>query len=345
MARHLASIQRVKSINTIPNADKIEVVEILGWHCVVKKGEFKVGDLVCYFEVDSLLPIRPEFEFLRKQYFKKTDFGEGFRLKTIRLRGCISQGLVMPISIVPKKNLEEGEDITELMKVTLYSPPIPADLKGVIKGAFPSFMAKTDETRVQVLQDVLTRHKGTKCYITEKIDGTSATFFIKDGVFGVCSRNLELCESENAYWRIAKEYDIEGKLRMWEQDIAIQGEIYGTGLQGNPLRVPKKEIRFFNAFNIKDFKFYDYNDFKHIMNILKLPIVPVITEDFDLIDNVETLLKLAVRKSSLNPESWAEGIVIRPLKERFDMQMVQGFGNGRISFKAVNQEYLLESDN
>jgi len=345
MARKLASIQKIKSINAIPNADKIEVAEILGWHCVVKKGEFKVGDRCVYFEVDSLLPIRPEFEFLRKQYFKKTDFGEGFRLKTIRLRGCISQGLVMPLSIVPKMILEEGEDVTELMEVKLYQPPFPADLKGIIKGAFPSFIAKTDETRVQVLQNVLTRHKGETCYFTEKIDGTSATFYIKDGVFGVCSRNMELCESENAYWRIAKEYDIENKLRKFGLDIAIQGEIFGTGLQENPLKLPKKEIRFFNAFNIKDFKFYDFKDFENIMETLELPIVPILSTDFVLIDDVEELLKLATRRSTINPKSWAEGIVIRPLIEKFDMQMAQGFGNGRISFKAVNPEYLLESDN
>lgn len=355
MARHLVTIQKIKSLTPIPNADKIELAEFnqVAWKCVVKKGDFKVNEHCVYFEVDSFLPIKPEFEFLRKNCFKKTDFGEGFRIKTIRLKGQISQGLALTITdsfgdrTIDVCKYEEGQDITELLGVKIYSPPIPAELKGIMKGAFPSFIAKTDETRVQVLQDVLTRHKGTRCYVTEKIDGTSVTYYLKEGIFGVCSRNLELLESEgNAYWRIAREFEIETKLKLLGINIAIQGEIHGTGLQGNPLKLDKKTIRFFNAFDIDKFRFYDFKEFRHLMNVvLNLPTVPIITEDFALSDNIDYLVKFATRKSEITATSWMEGIVIRPLLETFDMQMAQGFGNGRVSFKAINPEYLLESDN
>jgi RNA ligase (TIGR02306 family) len=165
MVRKLATIQRISRLEAIPNSDNLEVASILGWKCVVKKGEFKEGDTCVYFEVDSLLPIRPEFEFLRKTCHKTTDFGEGFRIKTIRLRGQVSQGLAWNTNILTEKH-EEGFDVSEELGVKQYSPPIPACLKGKVKGHMPSFIQKTDETRVQLLQDVLTRHKGKDCYVT-----------------------------------------------------------------------------------------------------------------------------------------------------------------------------------
>jgi RNA ligase (TIGR02306 family) len=345
MSRHLASIQKIASVEPIPNADRIEVAAILGWHCVVKKGDFKAGDFCAYFEVDSFLPVKPEFAFL-DNCLRHTDFGDGYRIKTIRLRGVISQGLAMPLSILPPGvSVEEGMDVTDVLGVKLYAPPVPAELKGSMKGAFPAFISKTDETRVQVLQDVLARHKGEKCYITEKIDGSSATFYIKDGVFGVCSRNIELLESDtNAFWKLARELDIENKLRALNCDVAIQGELYGNGINCNPLKVPGKEIRFFNAFDIKSFAFYDSDKFFRLMDALKLPVVPLISDSFALIDDIDALVKLSTRKSLINPSAWAEGIVIRTVKETFDLQMAQGFGNGRMSFKVVNPEYLLTSE-
>jgi RNA ligase (TIGR02306 family) len=346
MARKLASIQIIKSLSAIPNADHIEVAEILGWHCVVKKGDFKVGDRCCYFEIDSFLPTRPEYEFLRKGCLRKTDFGEGFRIKTIRLKGQISQGLALKLPANYIGSNEQGFDMTDKLDVKLYSPPIPAELKGLVKGNFPTFLQKSDETRVQVLQDVLSRWTGTMCYVTEKVDGTSATYFIKDGVFGVCSRNLELLESEgNAYWRIARELDIENKLRALNKNIMIQGEIFGHGLQGNPLKQDRKRIMFFNAFDIDKYTYYNCLVFMNIIKDLGLETVPIIVYGWNLIGSVDKLVNFATQKSLINPQSWAEGIVIRPVIEQMDMQMAQGFGSGRVSFKVINPEYLLVSDN
>lgn len=144
--RKLASIQRIKALEPIEGADAIERATVLGWQLVVKKDEFRVGELCIYCEIDSILPEKPEFEFLKSR---------GMRIRTIRLRGQISQGICFPLSFLPAETLiEEDSDVTEILGVTKYEPPIPASLAGVMKGAFPSFIPKTDETRVQVLQNM-----------------------------------------------------------------------------------------------------------------------------------------------------------------------------------------------
>jgi len=151
----------------------------------VKKGEYSVGENAIYCEIDSYLPVREEFEFLRKSSYKKMGDQEGFRLKTIKLRGQISQGLLLPISILKDKiypdqykNLQVGDEVSEALGVWKYEPPIPAELSGVMKGSFPSFLQKTDEERIQNLADVFENFKKSMFYVTEKLDGSSATYYI-----------------------------------------------------------------------------------------------------------------------------------------------------------------------
>jgi len=332
--RQLATIQRINKLTEIEGADKIEVASILGWKVVVLKGEFQEGSLVVYVEIDSILPDRPEFEFLKSKKF---------RIRTIKLRGQISQGIAFPLSILPEgTNISEGADVTEILGIEKYIYQIPAQLQGMIKGTFPSFLQKTDEPRIQIIQDVLTRHKGTKCYISEKVDGSSITYFIRNGEFGVCSRNLELKESpENTIWKLAREMKIEEKLRLKGKNIALQGEIIGNGIQKNPLRIETTKILFFNAFDIDKYSYLDFADFKSLIEELGLESVPIIDTNFTLTDNIDELVKLSIANSKINPKVYREGIVIRSLIEKMDMQMAQNQGNGRLSFKCVNPEYLL----
>jgi RNA ligase (TIGR02306 family) len=238
MERKLATIQKIDKLEPIPQADRIETASILGWKAVVQKGQYKEGESIVYFEIDSFLPIKPEYEFLRLNCYKKFDDGrEGFRIKTRRMKGQISQGLVMPLSILPEGNYPIGLDVTEMLNVVKYEPPMPKCLMGLAKGKFPSFCPKTDETRVQLLQEVLNRHVGLDCYVTEKIDGSSTTYFVRDNEFGVASRNLELKETDSAYWKWARENDVENKLKALNRNIALQGEVYGNGINGNPLKL------------------------------------------------------------------------------------------------------------
>lgn len=334
--RHLASIQRIIALEPIEGADNILKAKVLGWELVTKKDEFAVGDLCIYCEVDSLFPDKPEFEFLK---------AKSFRIKTIRLRGQISQGICFPLSFLPEDfKIEEGVDCTEAMGITKYEPPIPASLVGIMKGGFPSFIPKTDETRVQILQNVLAKYKGEACYVAEKLDGSSATYYIRDGEFGVCSRNLEIEEdNENTFWKVAKELNIEEKLRSLNGNYALQGELVGEGVQYNKMKMKGNTVFFFNLFKIDTFEYVSYADFMQLMKELELPTVPVLNDNFILPDSITDLVEMSKIKSTIQPAMWAEGIVIRLLDEKLDKYLLRDLGgHGRISFKVINPEFLLK---
>jgi len=220
---------------------------------------------------------------------------------------------------------------------------MPACLAGVAKGRFPSFIPKTDEMRVQVLQKVLDKYKGEKCYITEKVDGSSSTFYIKDGQFGVCSRNLELLEdADNSLWKVARVLDVENKLRSLNKNFALQGELLGEGIQSNKLKLKGQTIKFFNAFDIDKFEYLQFDKFMELMNNLQLPTVPVVSTDYELSDNIDSIIKMSIIKSLVCPTVWAEGIVIRSINEKSDSLLASESSNGRLSFKAINPEFLLK---
>lgn len=250
--RKLASIRQVLEVSPIEGADSIELAIIDGWQCVVKKGEFKPNDLAVYFEIDSFLPIEPRYEFLRKSSLKKNhDGSEGFRIKTVRLRKQLSQGLLLPLSEFPEIQLQTihpeesvGLNLTDILGVKKWELPLPACLRGKIKGYFPSFIRKTDQERIQNTPNVLTSFWNTKFEITQKLDGSSLTAYLKDGKFGVCSRTIELEETEeNAYWKTARKYQLEKVLRHLNRNLAFQGEMAGLGVQGNPDGL--EDLRFF----------------------------------------------------------------------------------------------------
>ena len=334
--RKLASVQRIKEILPIEGADAIELAIVNGWKVVVGKTVgHKVGDLVVYCEIDSFLPVKPEFEFLRKTSYKKMMDQEGFRLKTIKLRGQVSQGLVLPIRELqlPNKDLlAEGMDVTTELEILKYEPPIPAELAGKVKGIFPGFIPKTDEERVQNLtQDFEEWKKLPKgsFYTTEKLDGSSATYFFKDGEFGVCSRNLELLETEgNTFWRVAREMDLENKMKSLGYNVSMQGELVGEGIQGNPYKIKGQKVFFFNLFKIDEYEHAGLDEFKKTMGDLELETVPVLETSFDLPDTIDDLLSYAESKSFFNSSFDREGVVIRS-KDR------------KISFKVISNKFLL----
>ena len=224
-----------------------------------------------------------------------------------------------------------------------YEPLLPACLGGNAKGLFPSFIPKTDETRVQVLQEVLNHYKGEKCYITEKLDGASATYYIRDGVFGVCSRNLDLMEDEhNSFWKVAREMDIENKLISLGKNIALQGELIGNGIQNNKLKIKGQTVRFFNAFDIDNNEYLSFKDMTILFSSLNLQSAPLITDNYILENDINELIKIATIKSNINNETWAEGIVIRPLQRKNGEVNEAFFNNAQVSFKAINPEFLLK---
>jgi len=341
MERKLATVKKITNIRPIEGADMIELATVGGWNVVVGKDVgHKVGDMVVYCEIDSFLPIRDEFEFLRKSSFKKMGEQEGFRLKTIKLRGQVSQGLILPISVVPitqfatAHDLPEGLDVTEMLGIVKYEPPIPAELSGKVKGLFPSFIPKTDEERIQNLTKEYGEWKYQskhQFYVTEKLDGSSATYYIKDGEFGVCSRNLELLETEgNTFWKVARELNLEENMRATGKNISLQGELIGEGIQGNPYKIKGQTVRFFTGFDIDKYQRISFPELVVMLSDMGLQYVPILNQElgFVLPETVEDMLKYAEAKSVLNDKTEREGVVVRSM-------------DGTISFKAISNKFLL----
>ena len=329
--RKLASVQIINEIHPIENADAIEVAKVLGWHVVVmKKDNFRVGDKVVYVEIDSIMPSDdPRYDFLKNEGTMK-------RIKTISLRGQISQGIAFPMDILPEGNYEVDQDVTDILRITKYEPKIPECLDGLKKGDHPSFVPKSDETRVQILQPLLDKYNGELTYWTEKIDGTSATLSLKDNEFGVSSRNNEWIEKEgNLFWKVARKQNVEEKLRSLNMDIVLQGELFGAGIQDNKYKMQTQNIMYFNAFDVKNYSYFSFNEFVLLMKDLKLSTVPILGTDIPLINDIDTLVEQSIGKSVLNPKVHREGIVIRPMKEIKDSQF------GRVSLKVINPKFLL----
>ena len=338
--RKLATLRQVNQILTIENAVNIELAKIDGWQCVIKKNEFKAGDLGVYFEIDSFLPIEDRYEFLRKTSYKKfSDGREGFRLKTMQFRGKLSQGLLLPVNLFPElTTLELGADLTDLLKITKYEPPIPVNLSGEVRGYFPSFIRKTDEERIQNLPHYFTEFHDLEFECTEKLDGTSCTIYFNNGDYGVCSRNLDLIEDDtNIFWKIAHQFKIIEMLQHLKQNLGLQTELMGPSINKNPLKLPSLEFFLFNIWDIDAQKYFlpqQRAQFIHsINNLIKhVPIVEKCIKIFEKTKTMEALLDYAKGPSLLNAQATREGLVFKSVGIIEDTT---------ISFKVVNNEYLL----
>lgn len=335
--RKLASIRKISAINPIPNAEAIEVVTVDGWKVVSKKGEFSPGDLCVYFEIDSVLPVQNRYEFLRKCCFVSKEFVEGFRLKTTKLRGQISQGLVLPISDFPEDMPKEiGTDLTDYLGVVKWDPPLPLSLTGSVLGLFPSFIPKTDQERIQNIDSETYREYVTNhtWEVTEKLEGTSTTYYWNNGHFGVCSRTLELKPAvDSAQWDIAKKYRLIDFLENLGRNIAIQGELIGPGIQNNHYDLRIKDFYVFDIFDIDTgtkLNSKDRLDLWDKLSNLGIKHAPVIYfGDYVIPENLEELISYADGNSLINDNKLREGLVF---KSTIDSS---------VSFKVISNKYLL----
>ena len=364
MTRKLASVQKILEINPIEKADKIEMCKVLGWEVVIaKKDNFNVGDLIVYVEIDSIVPEKPEFEFLRDRKF---------RIKTIKLRGQISQGLVLPLSILPEGKYNEGDDVTEILGIKKYDPEGESEQKLLEqktfltnnrihkffrkypwyrklffkpkKDKFPKFIKKTDEDRIQLFPHICERECDTTFIISEKLDGQSSTYFLvknpkkwyqfgKDKyTFGVCSRNLHLPKEDNSsYWTIAKQYNMKKVLENLIYDnqfVVIQGEIIGNGIQKNKYKIDGYDFYAFNL--IYPEKQISTIEAEEILRDYRIKYVPILDVNFKLKPTIKEMVEYAKGKSTLLP-ILREGIVVRNYEKG-------------ISFKVINPDYLLKNE-
>lgn len=370
MERRLAHVEKIEWIVPIEGADAVELCGVLGWQCVIaKKDNFKVGDKICYIEIDSIVPERPEFEFLRDRKF---------RVRTIKLRGALSQGLVIPI-----KEMEiftVGQDVTEYLGITKYLTPSERDeaqkeeeaikleknrlkkymmryswfrrllLSKKQKSGFPYWVSKTDEERIQNLGDKFLQQNADKTvYITEKIDYQSGTWTSKSvpkfsGVLGkiipakktlfvVASRNLQTNDKGSLYWQIADKYNLEFICKKYP-GIIIQGEQGNGKIQGNKYGLANPKMWVFNVI-MPNGSHLDYVEMETFCKENSLDIVPYLGyfKLSEIGSTVNDFVNFSKGKSTL-ANIHREGIVIRCIEN----------GKKVISFKTINPEFLLRYD-
>lgn len=330
--RKLATIRKISELRPIEGADAIELAIVDGWQTVVKKGEFVAGDLAIYCEIDSWIPywIAP---FLSKGKEPREFEGiKGERLRTVKLRGALSQGLLLPMKHLTNygADLSEGEDVSEVLGIIKYEAPIPAQLSGVVRGNWPIHIPKTDQERIQNLKKELSEWVAERAEweVTEKLDGSSMTAYLLDGVLGVCSRNLDLKEDDNnSFWKAAKAQGLDDILYGFNANIAIQGELIGEGIQKNRYGLKGQVFYAFDIYDIDKGEYFsaqDRHDFCVTMGIKHVPWI----SDMHLANvPIDEYLELAEGSSHLaNVER--EGLVFK----RCD---------GKVSFKAISNKFLL----
>lgn len=380
--RSLASIQKIQELRPIPNADKIVVAKILGWDVVVGKKDFKVGDWCLYIEIDSILPDHELFSFL------KNSKGKIQRIRTVKMRGQISQGIAFPMSVLQQLCVErfgvgktmlplkEGYDVSGIIGVVKYEPP--ADDSGQpgprvnmrSKGKLPSYVPKTDQTRIQNLGRLIEKYKGKIFWVSEKLDGSSFSSYYNNGSFGVCSRNFDITKKKRSFmerikrwisrhifrkremnhkdridaWnKVAIKYDIENKLKALGRNIVLQAELIGVKIQKNKYRLDDIDLYIFDIYDIDKATYVDFTELVKITESLGMKMVPIIDANFVLNHSVDELILMADGPSVLRKETLREGLVFKPLQEIYDPSYNKLY-RSRISFKAVSNKFLLKHD-
>jgi RNA ligase (TIGR02306 family) len=324
----LASIEVVADVAPHSNADRLELARVLGWQTVVKKGEFRAGDLGVFVVIDTIIPRAPWSEFLVD--INRPD--RRIRLKTAKIRGQHSQGLLLPLSVLPEhvRGWQVGCDVGGELGIAKYEKELPLALSGVARSNFPTHLApKTDEDNGLSNLDIVAHVLKHPVYVTQKLDGSSCTIIVENGAIShVCSRNLSLVDSPgNAFWHAARKLTHIDAL----PDCTIQGELMGPGIQGNQLGLSEPTLYVFSIMRASDHRPLEYDCMANIATDLGTPVVPMVgiytslstTDECQSIADAQTL-------PSGKP---AEGIVIRNSPP-------QSFGNGRpAGFKIINRNY------
>jgi RNA ligase (TIGR02306 family) len=337
--RKMATIRKIDALRPIEGADAIECAIVGGWTVVTKKGEYAAGDLAVYCEIDSFIPT-PIAPYLTKpgHYAKTFEGVEGERLRTVKLRGQLSQGLLLPYATCGKI-CAEGEDVSELLGIVKYEAPVPAELAGEVKGMFPSVIPKTDQERVQNLKVELAEwltNDELHWEVTEKLEGSSMTVYMRDGEVGVCSRNLDLKpNADNSLWRAANKYNLPAKLVGIGRNIAIQGEIVGNGIQGNIYQMRDQDFLVYDIYDIDAGRYFTPGERKAFVAEHGLNHCPVLAYSARLTDtlgltNMDQILKFAEGKSVMGMIGCErEGLVFKCHEKQ-------------VSFKAISNKYLLK---
>jgi RNA ligase (TIGR02306 family) len=355
--RKLVTIRTISEIRQIANADNIELAIVDGWQSVVKKSEFSVGQSVVYFEIDSWVPhdIAPFLSNLKSP--KSFNGVIGNRLRTIRLRGAMSQGLIMPMSILDGYSINFDEDIAEQIGVQKWERESGQGFNAQKRCEWDQRIPKTDEERVQNTSEYIVDFMRDNDFeVTEKLEGSSMSVYHStiDDTLHVCSRNVDLLESDTcAFWNaVTREMR---KFCKYNPDYVLRGELIGCGVQGNIYKLPagSRVFKLYSIYSIASGKYISpqkRHKIAQTQNIAHVPVISILLKSADAaIENaynmpnmyttfpaiesaehaIKLLLSYAEIKSGLNANQLAEGIVLKSMT------------NGNIHFKAVSNKYLL----
>jgi RNA ligase (TIGR02306 family) len=347
MERSLATIRKITNLEPIENADAIELATVGGWRVVTRKGTFNIGDFCVYFEIDSIPPDESKYSFL---WAPKEVRPKNFKLKTKRLRGVLSQGLILPLSDFPELAEEvscdnfkpdDGYDVTEILHIEKYDYEAVAAAnlgsQGGHTGYFPSWISKTDEQRVQSYLDLIEELRGKPYYITEKVDGMSSTWFRdRDDLTKVRSASRNLLADGNEKFKFIRTKYLN--MEYLEPQYIVQGEVYGPNIQNNRLEIKTNDIAIFNIKLYKD-KIFDRDasleEMQEFEQEYGIPLVPIIETGDSFNYTLDALLEMAKGKSSINSNCIKEGIVIRPQILIYSHRLQKS-----LSFKVINNDYL-----
>jgi RNA ligase (TIGR02306 family) len=336
----LATIERIESIHPHPNADSLEFARVLGYDCIVRRGQHSAGDRVVFIQPDAMLPGDLAWAAEVVKYTKS-----GGRVRATRLRGEWSMGLVMPVAILGEDydpGCDLGTEVCDELGIVPYEAPLPRDLKA--KGALPFGIPKTDEDRHQNLGRNLERWIGEEVDVTLKIDGSSFTAYCAlpgdhpgdDVATGVTSRTLDLKlldDATNHWIEAARATNVlellKGYCQRHQVSLALRGEVFGPGVQvlgHNPHCRLERGVAFFSVWNIRDRRYEGRGSrhyFARVCEELSLPAVPILEGGVPLSKEIlaHYAKELEVEPGSGNP---FEGVVIK---------------GADFSFKVINYHY------
>ena len=333
--RKMAYVAVITDVFDIEGADRIVQYEIdNGWKVIDQKGKYQVNDVVVYCAIDSWVPssVAP---FLTKpdRFPRLYENIEGEKLRTIRLKGALSQGLILNLSILSEytEAIVVGGDVSQFLNITKWEAPEEA-IHADTKGGFPQFLYKSDQERIQNCYLSMSKEFETQTWtISEKVEGQSFTAYLKDDEFGVCSRNLNLKDSDNTFWNTARKYDLENKLRNLGRNLSIVGEQYGSNISGNIYGMREISLLVYDIFDI-DAQVY-LNPVERLTMIADLGLVSVPIFDTNASlqgKSLSDILAMADGKSVLGfTNTLREGLVFSANSDK------------RVSFKAISDKYLL----
>jgi RNA ligase (TIGR02306 family) len=329
--RKLVTIREIEEIKPIEGADKICAYRVGGWWVVDQINKYKVGELAVYFEIDSWVPttIAP---FLSKDRVPREYNGvRGERLRTIKLRGQYSQGLLMNLSLIGEWDIENNEDLAELLNVQKWEAP--ENSSGNPRGSWPALLKHTDQERAQNLgRDIFVTNKDTCYEVTMKLDGSSMSVYFDGEEAGVCSRkvNLKLDNEGNQFIDTERKYEMIKKLKSIGRELAFQGELMGPGIQGNKENLKEKVFFLFDIWDMDNQCYLPPEErmemigyFTEMFNCM-FEHVPLLHWNVTLADlgitNMEELISFADGPSINN--NLREGLVFKSMDGKFTWKII-----------------------